>query len=126
MMTQQEQRIAIAEWYGFENIKEEKTGLWGWIDVMTAERLNLSPSYYQEAHDLAFCRVPNYTEDLNAMHEAGEKLSSQERYFYSVILHVLVYPDDKTDAGFFNVISARASQRSEALCRTLWPERFEK
>jgi len=126
-MTKDQQRIAIAEWYGFENIKEEKTGLWGWIDVMTAERLNWQASYYQESHDLAYCRVPNFPDDLNAMHEAEKRLNEKQQVWYLQRLSQVRLRQG--EAGMIacmidRLAFATASQRSEALCRTLWPERL--
>jgi len=133
-MTKEQQRIAIAEWYGFENIKEETTGLWGWIDVMTAERLNWQASYYQESHDLAYCKVPNFPDDLNAMHEAEMRLEDLQYAKFCLELQAVVVGVRKTEPekdylgsmlpSSKLAIRSEAYQRSEALCQTLWPEKF--
>lgn len=108
MMTKEQQRIALAEWMGWELTDDKSTFKF---------RKNGRGGYDSP---------PNYPEDLNAIHGAEMKLSASERYVYSVNLHALIYPKDETDAGFFLVLCATASQRSEALCRTLFPERWEK
>lgn len=107
-MTQQEQRIAIAEWMG-------------WKLVQPKSEYGTSPIYPRHV-----TVIPNYPNDLNAMHEAELNLSiklliaphkDSDRIRYALLL--------TETCGIYGAIIASSQQRSEALCRKLWPERFE-
>lgn len=100
-MTKEEQRIAIAEKCGW---RQCKCGCNQWFSPH--EDVNNS------------CRnlpLPNYPEDLNAMHEAESHLTAYEAYKYNLILGAI--------EAF--AVHATAQRKSEAFCRTLWPERFK-
>lgn len=115
MMTPHEQRMAISDWMGWKMIDAyAHTVQWAgrWVEG------NNNP--IETATE-----IPNYPEDLNACNGVEKRLSETERYVYSIKLHGLVYHDSKFDAGFTNVLCATAAQRTEALCKTLFPERFE-
>lgn len=117
-MTKEQQRIALAEWMGWKRNSS--------LDYCCIEMTSYSPNYgkdvkrvmYSHANGRVECEecLPDYPENLNAMHEAEKKLYGIEKW--------LVY-----EANLYKLnlspIAATASQRSEALCRTLWPERFE-
>lgn len=60
----------------------------------------------------------DYPNCLNAIHEAEKKLTPEQHKTFREKLCVLCM-------GSGGPISATPQQRSEALCRTLWPERFE-
>lgn len=114
-MTKEQQRIAIAEWMGWSDIKQ------GPYDGSPFGRL--------DTHELK--PVPNYPEDLNAMHEAEKQLDKSLVAKYQENLIKICVTLDKLFVigqkygldGY--VIHATASQRSEAQCQTLWPERFQ-
>jgi hypothetical protein len=57
--------------------------------------------------------LPNYTGDLNAMHNAEKKLTREQQREYLVRLCVL----GKTEWGSF---CAPAAARAEAFLRTIW------
>ncbi len=105
-MTPEAQRIAIAEACGWTNVaprivKNVKhqgdditVGIWsdnGWI--------------------------PDYLNDLNAMHEAEKVLTYEQLEVYCNILH-------KPNHGVYWAIHATAAQRAEAFLRTIgkWEE----
>lgn len=56
--------------------------------------------------------LPDYLNDLNAMHEAEKKLTSKERYDYQVYLC-------RVHSIGFDAICATAAQRAEAFLKTL-------
>lgn len=97
MMTQEQQRVAIAKWRGCQ---------------------------YKQVYNM-----PNYPLDLNAMHEAENNLNDSLRRRFILDLVSIICPTAKewvwSAKEMFQFTNATASQRSEALCRTLWPERFE-
>jgi len=67
--------------------------------------------------------VPDYPNDLNAMHEAVKIFSeSQEDDFYTILWGITAIPN--TPHSHFRAANATASQRAEAFLRTLnlWKE----
>jgi hypothetical protein len=121
-MKAEAQRIKIAEACGWEDIHEEKhpaiTYLWGYLrfDGQLGEDREM---------------VPDYLNDLNAMHEAAEVLTERQRSVYGNLLFIKHAPeiadDDgpylKSDSGF-RMAQITAAQRCEAFLRTLklWKE----
>ena len=105
-MTPEKQRIAIAEKLGLMNIRL--------ID-------GISLVYGPEWPD---CRlVPDYPNDLNAMHEAERCLSENQYDEYRKWL-TMINADDYKPGYHRNAISATADQRAEAFLKTLglWEE----
>jgi hypothetical protein len=92
-MTPDQQRIAIAEACGWTTLHK---GLW-------VEKLQ------------TYAALPDYLNDLNAMHEAEKVLSLTEFWDYAKNLCAIV----KMDKGRESHIHATASQRAEAFLRTL-------
>ena len=106
-MTPQKQRIAIAEWMGWRKC--------ACGDVSCGAVF--PPNSYEP--ELGF---PDYPNDLNEMQEAEKKLDDKQ-YFGTLVTKG--YCDILMDVvGRGRAYSATSQQRSEALCRTLWPERF--
>jgi len=99
-MTSEAQRIAIAEACGWHIIEgEPPTGLnknWTHSD---------------------FCFIPDYLNDLNAMHEAEKLLKSEQHFTFQVelarVINTTTYPLN------FALLHATATQRAEAFLRTL-------
>lgn len=120
-MSEAEINIAIAE-------------VRGWTDIQTHDGFTTGhkpgeadPSEWRRWH------LPNYTGDLNAMHEAEKMLSQKQIADYVFELHLHVPDADLTAyAGrmgeaapyFFPAIHATARQRAEAFLRTIgkWKE----
>jgi hypothetical protein len=123
VMTQEQQRIAIAEWMG-------------WIYHGESSRKKEADTFYWKHNEkeVMYQKLPNYPEDLNAMHEAEEKLDrSQFMRYYSKLLGVIIGVDKSSpEESYLNspltssqmAVIAPPAQRSEAICRTLWPERW--
>ena len=107
-MTPEQQRIAIAEACGWANIR--------WNGV----RYNWVGHRPETARD--DYALPDYLNDLNAMHEAE---NSQGRYdlsfwdSYSENLAMITQRDDKPIWVIVNCVRATAAQRAEAFLRTL-------
>lgn len=106
--------VAIAEWMGWT-----PSQVHGW------------PSVWRKPlgfHDM----VPNYASDLNAMALAENKLTDSEHSRFLDQLCVAIR--QKSTQGIYDPIrsafslvyacSATASQRAEALCRVICPEKF--
>jgi hypothetical protein len=68
-------------------------------------------------------RVPDYTGDLNAMHDALKvvRMQSKEADFWFQLRQVLGFPDAESDwshLDFFSAVDCSAPQLAEALIRT--------
>lgn len=107
-MSDNEIRIAIAEALGWK-IEREGEHCLGW----------LSPNHGR----LLFDFVPDYTNDLNAIHEAWSTLNDdQKKAFYRHLSNAegmtrLVYKNVLTQDWL--VVGATARQRAEAFLRTI-------
>jgi len=90
------QRIAIAEVCGWKHIAFNR----GWVKAGDGENQ---------------CVIPDYLNDLNAMHEAEKALGQPLCYQYAERLMKLHY----TGRTPFVSVHATAAQRAEAFLRTL-------
>ena len=105
-MTPEAQRIAIAEACGFTRIANGRLNpddLWG--DTQSARE-----------------RVPDYLNELNAMHEAEKVLTPEQCWKYTLALAVATKAEINSDSDWrdFHAIStATAAQRAEAFLRTI-------
>jgi uncharacterized protein YdeI (YjbR/CyaY-like superfamily) len=102
-MTQEKQRIAIAEACGFRPKTDRHKPMWVTPDSRT---LVTMPDH-----------LPNYLNDLNAMHEAEKGLDATRQNEYSYQLEAACCP---REYGWH----ATAAQRAEAFLRTIdkWEE----
>lgn len=75
-LTEEELRIWIAERCGWTEMGLNMLGLWGY----PADKRNIDD----------FRKVPDYTRDLNAMHEAWLTLTRDERSDFEMELHHLI------------------------------------
>ena len=93
-MTPEQQRIAIAE-------------ACGWLKV----------------HGHSVAGIPDYLNDLNAMHDAEETLQESQRVTYSNELYDLAV-EHQLKTGKWSYLSMTAAQRAEAFLRTIgkWEE----
>jgi hypothetical protein len=101
-MTPEAQRIAIAEACGWRDIKPNKFG-----------RLKGSPrpwAYNQS--------VPDYLNDLNAMHEV-ERSADYHVGDYCRFLQLVTSGGNVENMTNYNLLHASASQRAEAFLKTL-------
>ena len=111
-MNPEKQRIAIAlacGWKIHEN-PQDNSG------HMYSAPVGTSPFLGRHA-------LPNYLEDLNAIHEVEKFISEKYRFLYETILHSL---NLKYGLGIsvWETIHATAAQRAEAFLRTIdkWEE----
>lgn len=110
-MTELEQRIAIAEACGFVPCGEDRLGFWYWPRGFPT----VSSRPYAEFHEL-----PDYPNDLNAMHEAEKSLKGSKDEEYSELSEYQeqLYMDTH-NVYEIDCIRATARQRAEAFLRTL-------
>ncbi len=121
-MTESEQRVAIAEWMGWQRIKDFSEGLMMPPGTSVCGYPPPSPSGFAIIGKPI--ELPDYTRDLNAIHEAEMRLyGSPEQYANDEVMHRrwISY------VWFLNKQwgpCATAAQRAEALLRTLnlWKE----
>lgn len=126
-MTEQEQRIAIAEacgWHVISTMDGQFKQLASPVGMLshccgnhlTDEEVWIScfEPWLQPDNVLTPLQVPNYLNDLNAMHEAENTLSEYDK--------VNIYDSELMcvcQNHFGNTIRATASQRAEAFLRTV-------
>lgn len=121
-MTEREQQIAIAEFCGWKLSKETD---------------RFGNAYYQKGEDYRrageFPRtatpIPDYLNDLNAIHEVVNHFSFHQRENYNAKLFQVVSGVNQSIAitepnYIFQALNATAAQRCEALLRTIgeWQE----
>lgn len=118
-MNEQQQRIAIAEWMGIVECDEN-----AWTPLIAGASM-IKSAHCSHTKCVPVGCFPNYPNNLNAMHEAEKRLSDEQ---FSEYVRVLMFSSLHNNAGKHNrsFLSSTSQKRSEALCRTLWPERFEK
>ncbi len=108
-MTEEQINAAIAEACGWTEIGECENG---------GFRLRGFPSDRFEAHRKP---IPNYCNDLNAMHEAEKVILPKFSHFYANKLALITGVDCSDETAFF---CATARQRAEAFLKALgkWEE----
>jgi hypothetical protein len=117
-MNKEQQRILIAEFCGWliHGCAHENSG------HRYSAPLGTSPFLGRHA-------LPDYLNDLNAMHEAEEKLhaSFQQSEMFVHRIEQVVYKTKSSGIGIkFATINATAAQRAEALLRTIGKWQTEK
>jgi hypothetical protein len=109
-MKTEDQRIAIATACKWTDVRPAtilkgriiKSGIWG------------NPPGWEDGGYTKSEIVPNYLEDLNAMHEAEKTLTPTQRIQYADKL-----PEDFSGDFWADAVFATAAQRAEAFLRTL-------
>lgn len=118
-MTEQEQRIKIAEFCGWEfgeispedgcQLVEHDGKFWGRKSVIGINRI-----------------IPDYLHDLNEIVGVCQNLSRLEKVDFTKHLIVITCPPDfmdfwgrRNDLDAFRIANATAAQRAEALLRTI-------
>lgn len=100
IMKIEEQRLEIAKFCG-------------WIEIYRPELYEFN--YRNTITDELSNELPDYLNDLNAIHAAEEKLTDVQQEQYPIILHEVV----GNFAFWWAIAHADASQRCEALLRTI-------
>lgn len=122
-MTPEAQRIAIAEACGWKEIgksgvyQNPTKGINGCMPGGDVHKRRLEMKL-PGANSLL---VPNYLNDLNAMHEAVMGLDSKQRITFGeeLVRHVIGANSIFIKSQTFDCINATAAQRAEAFLRTL-------
>ena len=112
-MTPEQQRIAIAEACGW-TAREDIENFWRAVDASG----NMTHELWMSESNVWAAGIPNYLNDLNAMHDAEKVLKGGMRSTYDAEL-TLIYLRD------YNFIwESTATQRAEAFLRTIgkWEE----
>ena len=121
-MNSEQQRIAIAEACGWKEIRaevdwlpKELFGIFTWPHPTNAEKIK----YFINRKP-----IPDYLNDLNAMHEAESILNADQMVSYDYHLDLMVGNGRQGLNIEYFLWSATASQRAEAFLRTIgkWEE----
>lgn len=103
-MTPEQQRIAIAEACGWYDLVKQDVSLFGKHEPESQKTFELD--------------VPDYLNDLNAMHEA-EKVLTTEQYADEFIYHLGCVFVDNDLYVIAKAVHATAARRAEAFLRAL-------
>lgn len=104
----------IAEWMGVTAI-EEDDGFWYlWLGNL---RLGSGAGLSNDHAWVVFC--PNYCIDLNAIHEAEQKLTDNEHINFQWFLFESAYNGSNSQTAERMRVSATARQRAEALVKVI-------
>jgi len=133
-----DQNKAIAEFCG---VKPELVEWWAYKPDDTGGRIcmsaptkeivmdwiNENPVYAKGYEPKAFYRYPNYTGDLNAMHDAAMTLSRETLEYSNYCSHlnqIVAISNSRASASPIQSCDASAPQRAEAFLRSLdlWKE----
>ena len=107
-MNQEQQRIAIAEARGWQEV------LWSDLDLISPREARERKVYCRNNAQKRCEWLPDYLNDLNAMHEAEKVLDyNQMNRYQNIELSRFVH------TGTTWICSATAAQRAEAFLRTL-------
>jgi hypothetical protein len=108
-MTPEQQRIAIAEFCG-----------WNWEGD---EKFLLNPhpdrKLWMRIQDEDYHFLPDYPNDLNAMHEAKKHLNQNQQDAFLRELQMVTTTQRSDEYWFWECTNAAAAQESEALLRTI-------
>ena len=121
-MTEEAQRIAIAEACGwireYSDIPTWDTSLKSYKPVRTMLFMRKEKGFRAE-------NLPDYLNDLNAMHEAEKILSDNNQMKFRGELVDMMRPKYGFESACLLAIHATAAQRAEAFLRTLnlWKEK---
>jgi hypothetical protein len=116
-MNTNEQRIAIAEWMGWTGIHHSPYATWkpcaGANWGMLGKPKDGNPDI----------EIPNYPNSLDACADFEGKLLVGEQRYWIKLLEITDRDNGRT-MDWRAFAHASAAQRCEALCRTLFPERW--
>jgi hypothetical protein len=106
-LTDDELDIAIAESQGWQRISKIKCSqVWVGCNPDKTYRIGQTKDH-----------IPNYTGDLNAIHEVVRSLNNEEHAYFRDNLRIVSAPDDPMDI-FRVYVDATARQLSEAFYNT--------
>lgn len=115
-MTPEEQRIALAEWAGWKYSPDANSSI-KHEAIMAWYRPGNSPWQLEQ--------LPDYLNDLNAVHELEEKLTAEQQFEYVYALNEalglvpLDSPASYREAVLWVFTHSTSAQRCEALLKTL-------
>lgn len=124
-MNAKAQRIAIAEACGISYPRWECTnpecvefGIIAEVRIDRSGRALYCPGN-QCGNDLSLIVLPDYLNDLNAMHSAEKVLSLSQRDQYQQWLYRIVEKECRMAPIYWLAINSTAKQRAEAFLRTI-------
>ena len=119
-MKPEAQQIAIAEACGWHEIIRPCDDAYHYLPTDTLERLNGKVGGIKSnwVHVENAVPIPDYLNDLNAMHESEKMLTEEQRIAYSDCTYGIARKEQK-ETGKWGWISLTAAQRAEAFLRAI-------
>jgi hypothetical protein len=113
-MTPEKQRIAIAEACGWK-IEPDS----GFDHTPFTVREPDGAYYHVRTEAIAIKHLPDYPNDLNAMHNAWLTLSDDNKWVFAALLQRVVFKGGGGNSWNYWPSNATASQRAEAFLKTI-------
>lgn len=112
-MNPEQQRVAIAEACGW-TAREDIENFWRAVDASG----NMTHELWMSERNVWSAGIPNYLNDLNAMHDAEKTLTDKAHEEFRLNLYDVIGDDSRL------IVSSTATQRAEAFLRTIgkWEE----
>ena len=112
-MNPEQQRVAIAEACGW-TAREDIENFWRAVDASG----NMTHELWMSERNVWSAGIPNYLNDLNAMHEAEKTLTDKAHEEFRLNLYDVIGDDSRL------IVSSTSTQRAEAFLRTIgkWEE----
>ena len=121
-MTNDEIDRAIAEYFGADCMTGSRFATWPMQAGEMLRKITVHVAQSDERDGRLFAQIPNFSTDLNAMHEAEKALTDEQHRLFRSYLGEVV-----GDVAYFcrKIVSSEAHQRAEALVRTIGKWRDE-
>lgn len=107
-LTQEQKRIKIAEACGWIN-----------CEIIQYEGFSMKAIGYRSKSAIGFESLPDYFNDLNAMHEAIETLDDYQKVDFVEKLKQVTMAYSSTYRHVFEMLTSTATQRAESFGKTL-------
>jgi hypothetical protein len=94
----------------------------GWTDCEYVESIGLCKGKHPNVRaqfESGHTTIPDYTHDLNIMHEVEKLLTYQQHCHYVDILEMIVFGSAYMGPVYMPAVRATASQRADAFIKTL-------
>ena len=112
-MNNEKQRIAIAEARGWQEV------LWSDLDLISPREARERKVYCRNNAQKRCEWLPDYLNDLNAMHEAEKMLTEHQWDEYERVLRLVCDGCSYFEGAGKELLHATAAQRAEAFLRTI-------
>ena len=126
-MTNEEMDRAIAEYLGADCMTGSRFATWPVQAGEMLRKITVHVAQSDERYGRLFAQIPNFSTDLNAMHEAENVIlqNADTGYDYDCIMNMVCETWEDGVMNYMKLWHATANQRAEAFLRTVGKWRDE-